>query len=63
MTDLHEEFPMREQPDPMIHVRVPAGLRDELERTAARESRTLSGQIRYLLTSAMEARQPVAEAR
>lgn len=49
--------------DETIHVRLPTELRAELEREAARECRTLSGHVRFLISSAREARstqQPAA---
>jgi hypothetical protein len=50
MTDLHQ------RQDDMIHVRLPADLRAAIERAAAQEHRTVSGQIRFLIASAIEAR-------
>jgi uncharacterized protein (DUF1778 family) len=57
MSDLHQ------RPDDMIHVRLPADLRAAIERAAEQEHRTLSGQTRFLLAVAIEARsQPRAAA-
>jgi hypothetical protein len=54
MTDLHQDFSKR--PDDMIHVRLPADLRAAIERQAAQEHRTVSGQIRFLIAIGIEAR-------
>jgi hypothetical protein len=40
----------------MLTVRVPADLREAIERAAEREHRTVSGQTRFLLASALEQR-------
>jgi len=47
---------MRDRPDEMITVRLPAELRAAVERAAETEHRTISGQVRYLIASAIEAR-------
>jgi len=52
---LRQGFSMKERPDE-IHVRLPADLREAIERAAQAEHRTVSGQVRYLIASAIEAR-------
>jgi len=47
---------MKERPDDMLHVRVPADLRAVIKRQAEQEHRTEASQIRYLIASAIEAR-------
>jgi hypothetical protein len=54
-TDL-QDFTMKQKPDDMLHVRVPADLRATIKRQAEEEHRTEAGQIRYLIASAIEAR-------
>lgn len=51
MSDLHN------QPDEMIHVRLPAELRAAVERVAQEENRTLSGQVRHIIARAVKAPQ------
>jgi hypothetical protein len=57
-------FAMTERVDEVIlSVRVPTDLREAIERAAEREHRTVSGQTRFLLASALEQRsQPRAGA-
>ena len=58
-----EDFPVKDhRPDEMISVRLPGDLREAIERAAEREHRTVSGQVRYLIASAIErqAQQPHA---
>jgi hypothetical protein len=55
-TDLLRDFPMSERTgDENLVVRIPTELREAIERAAAAQHRTLSGQTRYLLASAIEA--------
>jgi len=61
MSDL-QDMPMNEQPDDMIHVRVPADLREAIAREAEKESRTLSGQVRHLLRAELMRRPTPAAA-
>jgi hypothetical protein len=42
--------------DPVIALRVPPEMRDAIARQAAAEERTISGQVRWLLACAIEAR-------
>jgi hypothetical protein len=50
-------FAMTERVDEVIlSVRVPTDLREAIERAAEREHRTVSGQTRFLLASALEQR-------
>jgi hypothetical protein len=56
MSDLPNGLPMKDRPDDMVHLRLPAELRAAIERAAEREHRTLSGQIRFLIATAIEVR-------
>lgn len=56
MSDLHQDIAMKDRPDDMVHFRLPPDLRAAVERAAEQECRTLSGQLRYLIASAIEAR-------
>lgn len=47
---------MKERPDETITVRLPTDLRAALERAADQEHRTVSGQVRHLIKTAIEAR-------
>jgi hypothetical protein len=47
---------MKEKPDDMLHVRVPADLRATIKRQAEAEHRTEAAQIRFLICTGIEAR-------
>lgn len=46
----------QDKPTDLISVRMPRDLREVIERAAEQEQRTFSGQIRFLICTAIEAR-------
>jgi uncharacterized membrane protein len=54
MSDLQTDIAMKARPDDMVHLRLPADLRSTVERQAAQQHRTLSGQLRFLIAIGIE---------
>jgi hypothetical protein len=54
MSDLQTDI-AKGRPDDMVHLRLPADLRSTVERQAAQQHRTLSGQLRFLIAIGIEA--------
>jgi hypothetical protein len=59
MNDLRQGLTMKAEQDgrdDTVHFRLPSDVREVIEREAARECRSLSGQLRFLVCYAIEAR-------